>query len=104
MNDLRSFQLTVAKVLTALGVAHVLMLAAILALLGRNIVANVFVCGAFALIPVALLVAGRSITTIIVSLAITLVGQTSLQLGVRSGTSARSSGACRPSHLTTWRG
>jgi methyl-accepting chemotaxis protein len=78
MNDLRSFQLTVAKVLTGLGVAHVPMLAAILALLGRNIIANVVVCGALALIPLALLVAGRSITTVLVSLSVTLVGQTSL--------------------------
>jgi len=85
MNDLRSFQLTVAKGLTGLGVAHVPMLAAILALLGRNLLGNVFVCGAFALIPIALLVAGRSITAVLVSLAITLVGQTSLLVLAFSG-------------------
>jgi methyl-accepting chemotaxis protein len=85
MNDLRSFQLAVAKVLTGLSVAHVPMLAAILALLGRNIIANVLVCGGFSLIPLALLVAGRSITTVLVSLSITLVGQTSLLVLAFSG-------------------
>jgi methyl-accepting chemotaxis protein len=85
MNDLRSFQLTVARVLTILSVAHVPMLAIICAMLGRDILANVFACGALALIPIALLFAGRPITTVAFGLAITLVGQTSLLVLAFSG-------------------
>ena len=76
---------SVAKVLTGLGVAHVPMLAIICALMGRNVLANVFACGALALIPVALLLAGRPIATIAFGLAITLVGQTSLLVLAFSG-------------------
>src|ERR1700722_17880370 len=78
MSDLRSFQLTVAKVLTWLGIVHVPVLAAICAVLGRNVAANALACAALALIPIALTYAGRSITTIAFGVAITLVGQTSL--------------------------
>ncbi len=78
MTDLRSFQLTVAKVLTALGVAHVPMLALICLLLGDDVIANSIVCAALALIPLALLYAGRPITTVAFAIAVTLVGQTSL--------------------------
>jgi methyl-accepting chemotaxis protein len=85
MNDLRSFQLTVAKGLTTLSVVHIPMLAIICALLGRNVLANVFACGAFALIPVVLLFAKRPIMTVAFGLAITLVGQTSLLVLAFSG-------------------
>ena len=78
MTDLRSFQLTVAKVLAALGVAHVPMLAVICALLGGNVVANTVACAALAVIPLVLLYAGRPIATVAFAIAITLVGQTSL--------------------------
>ena len=78
MTDLRSFQFTVAKVLTALGIAHVPMLAVICVLLDRNVVANSVACAALAVVPLALLYAGRSITTVAFAIAITLVGQTSL--------------------------
>src|ERR1700704_3029274 len=78
MSDLRSFQLTVAKVLTGLGIVHVPVLAAICAVLGRNVAANAIACAALALIPIALTYSGRSITTIAFGIAITLVGQTSL--------------------------
>src|ERR1700731_2447210 len=78
MSDLRSFQLTLAKVLTGLGIVHVPVLAAICAVLGRDVMANALACAALALIPIALTYAGRSITTIAFGVAITLVGQTSL--------------------------
>src|SRR5580704_11602814 len=85
MSDLRSFQLTVAKVLTGLGIVHVPVLAAICAMLGRNVAANAIACALLALIPIALTYAGRSITTIAFGIAITLVGQTSLLVFAFSG-------------------
>jgi methyl-accepting chemotaxis protein len=85
MNDLRSFQLTVAKILTILSIVHIPMLAIICAVLGRNVLANVFACGAFALIPIGLLFARQPITTVAFGLAITLVGQTSLLVLAFSG-------------------
>ena len=85
MSDLQSFQRTVAKVLTGLSVAHVPMLAVICALLGRDITANTIACTALAVIPIALLYAGRPITTVAFGLAVTLVGQTSLLVLAFSG-------------------
>jgi methyl-accepting chemotaxis protein len=85
MSDLESFQRTVAKVLTGLSAAHVPMLAVICALLGRDIAANTLACAALAVIPIALLYAGRPITTVAFGLAITLVGQTSLLVLAFSG-------------------
>jgi methyl-accepting chemotaxis protein len=85
MSDLESFQRTVAKVLTGLSAAHVPMLAVICALLGRDIAANALACAALAVIPIALLYAGRPITTVAFGLAITLVGQTSLLVLAFSG-------------------
>src|SRR5579863_3737916 len=85
MSDLRSFQLTVAKVLTGLGVVHVPMLAGICALLGRGVLPDTVACGVLAAIPVVLLYAGRPITMVAFGLAITLVGQTSLLVLVFSG-------------------
>ena len=85
ISDLRSFQLTVAKTLTGLGLVHVPMLAVICALLGRDVVANTSACAAFAMIPVALLYAGRPITIVSFGLAVTLVGQTSLLVLAFSG-------------------
>jgi hypothetical protein len=55
MTDLRAFQLTVAKVLAALGVAHVPMLAAICFLLGSNVMANTVAAAALAVVPLAML-------------------------------------------------
>jgi methyl-accepting chemotaxis protein len=49
-----------------------------LRLLGDNVVSNTIACAAFAVIPLALLYAGRSIPTVAFAIAITLVGQTSL--------------------------
>src|ERR1700733_6636209 len=85
MSDLRSFQLTLAKVLTWLGIVHVPVLAAICAVLGRDVIANAIACAALAVIPIALTYAGRSITTIAFGIAITLVGQTSLLVLAFSG-------------------
>jgi len=85
MSDLESFQRTVAKVLTGLSAAHVPMLAVICALLGRDIAANTLACAALAVIPIALLYAGRPITTVAFGLAVTLVGQTSLLVLAFSG-------------------
>src|ERR1700732_961214 len=85
MSDRRSFQLTLAKVLTGLGIVHVPMLAAICAVLGRDVAANAAACAALAVIPIALSYAGRSITTIAIGIAITLVGQTSLLVLAFSG-------------------
>jgi methyl-accepting chemotaxis protein len=85
MSDLESFQRTVAKVLTGLSAAHVPTLAVICALLGRDIAANTIACAALAVIPIALLYAGRPITTVAFGLAITLVGQTSLLVLAFSG-------------------
>jgi methyl-accepting chemotaxis protein len=78
MMNLQSFQLTVAKVLTALAVVHVPILAAICAALGRGVLANTVACAALALIPLILFYAGRPIVTVAFGLAIALVGQTSL--------------------------
>jgi methyl-accepting chemotaxis protein len=85
MSDLQSFRLTVAKVLTALGIAHVPMLMVICALLGRDIVGNTVACAGVALIPIALLYAKRSITTVAFGIAIALIGQTSLLVLAFSG-------------------
>src|SRR6202021_2206644 len=85
MNDLRSFQLTLAKVLTGLGIVHVPVLAVICAVLGRNFAANTISCAAPANIPIALSFAGRSITTVAFGIAITLIGQTSLLVLAFSG-------------------
>jgi len=85
MSDLRSFQLTLAKVLTGLGIVHVPVLAVICAVLGRDVVANSIACAALSVIPIALTYAARSITTIAFGIAITLVGQTSLLVLAFSG-------------------
>jgi hypothetical protein len=85
MSDLRSFQLAVAKVLIALGIVHVPILAAICALLGRDIVANSLACAALAIIPLLLFYAGRPVTTVAFGIAVTLVGQTSLLVLAFSG-------------------
>jgi methyl-accepting chemotaxis protein len=85
MNDLRSFQLTVAKVLIGLGVVHVPILAGICALLGRDAWSDAFAASLLAAIPIVLLYTGRSITMVAFGLAITLVGQTSLLVLAFSG-------------------
>jgi methyl-accepting chemotaxis protein len=85
MSDLRSFQLTVAKVLTGLGVVHVPTLAVICALLGRSVLPDTLACGVLAAIPIVLLYAGRPLTMVAFGLAVTLVGQTSLLVLAFSG-------------------
>src|SRR6202023_3856623 len=85
MSDLRSFQLTVAKVVAGVGVVDLNLVAAICAVLGRDVAANAIACAALAVIPIVLTYAGRSITTIAFGIAITLVGQTSLLVLAFSG-------------------
>lgn len=85
MSDLRTFQLTIAKVLIAWGVINVPLLAVICALLGRNILPETFAASLLAIIPIALLYTGRSITIVAFGLAIALVGQTSLLVLAFSG-------------------
>jgi methyl-accepting chemotaxis protein len=78
MTDLQSFQLTIARVLLALGFVHVPILAIICALLGRDVFGNTLAALALAAAPLALHYAGRSITVVAFAIAIALVGQTSL--------------------------
>ncbi len=85
MSDLRSLQLTVAKVLTGLAVVHVPVLAVICALIGHGVLPDTVACGVLAAIPIGLLYAGRPITMVAFGLAITLVGQTSLLVLAFSG-------------------
>src|SRR5580704_14314383 len=85
MTDLRSLQLTIAKVLAALGVIHVPILAIVCFLLGRRLTGNVMVCLALAAVPPVLLYAGRPLGTVASAIAVTLVGQTSLMVFAFSG-------------------
>src|SRR6266849_5785811 len=85
MTDLRSLQLTIARVLAALGVIHVPILAIVCLLLGRDLTGNVMVCLALAAVPPVLLYAGRPLGTVAFALAVTLVGQTSLLVYAFSG-------------------
>src|SRR5580704_7446019 len=85
MTDLRSLQLTIAKVLAALGVIHVPILAIVCFLLGRDLTGNVMVCLALAAVPPILLYAGRPLGTVALAIAVTLVGQTSLLVYAFSG-------------------
>jgi methyl-accepting chemotaxis protein len=85
MTDLRSLQLTIAKVLAALGVIHVPILAIVCFLLGRDLTGNVMVCLALAAVPPILLYAGRPLGTVALAIAVTLVGQTSLMVFAFSG-------------------
>jgi methyl-accepting chemotaxis protein len=85
MSDLQSLQLTIARVLAALGMVHVPILAFVCLLLGRDLAGNVVVCLALAAVPPALLYAGRPLTTVALAIAVTLVGQTSLLVFAFSG-------------------
>jgi methyl-accepting chemotaxis protein len=78
MTDLEEFQRTVAKVLVGLAIAHVPILAVICVVLGRDVTENTLACAAFAVVPLALLYAGRPLTTVAFAIAVALVGQTSL--------------------------
>ena len=85
MTDLEKFQRSVAKALVALGIVHVPLLAAICALLGRNMTDNTLACLALAAVPAILLYAGRPVTTVAFAIAVALVGQTSLLVAAFNG-------------------
>jgi methyl-accepting chemotaxis protein len=78
MTELEKFKELVAKALIALAFIHVPILAAICFLLGRDIIDNSLACLALAVVPAALLYAGRPITIVASAIAVVLVGQTSL--------------------------
>jgi methyl-accepting chemotaxis protein len=85
MNNLESFQRTVAKALCILAAAHVPVLGLISWVLGQGIWANGLAAFAFAAVPVLMWWAGRRLTVIAFALAVALVGQTSLLVFAFSG-------------------
>ena len=78
MKNLETFQRTVAHALIALSMLHIPILGLIAWLLGQDVTANLLAALALAVVPAGFLWAGRSLTTIALALAVTLVGQTSL--------------------------
>jgi len=78
MKNLETFQRTVAHTLTALAIAHVPILGLIAWWLGKGVTVNLASATALAALPAAFLWAGRPMATIALSLAVTLIGQTSL--------------------------
>jgi methyl-accepting chemotaxis protein len=85
MTDLRSLQLAIARVLAALGIVHVPILAVVCLLLGRDLMGNVMVCLALGIVPPILLYAARPLSVVAFAIAVTLVGQTSLLVFAFSG-------------------
>jgi methyl-accepting chemotaxis protein len=85
MTDLQNLQATIARVLVAVGLIHVPILAVICLVLGRDVTSNVMVCLALGVVPPALLYAGRPLNTVAFAIAVTLVGQTSLLVYAFSG-------------------
>ena len=78
MKNLETFQRTVAHALIALSMLHIPILGLIAWLLGQDVTENLLAASALAVVPAGFLWAGRSLTTIALALAVTLVGQTSL--------------------------
>src|SRR5215831_3586704 len=78
MNNLESFQRTVAKALCILAAAHVPVLGLISWALGQGAWVNSMTAFVFAAVPTLLWWAGRKLTVIAFALAVALVGQTSL--------------------------
>ncbi|HLH11898.1 MAG TPA: methyl-accepting chemotaxis protein [Methylovirgula sp.] len=78
MKDFDAFQNSVARILTALAVAHVPILGLICWSIGRDPRLFMFAAAGLAALPVALSATGRPISVIAFALAVTLVGQTSL--------------------------
>ena len=85
MNNLESFQRTVARALCILAATNVPVLGLISWALGQAVWANGFAAFAFAAVPVLLWSAGRPLTIVAFALAVTLVGQTSLLVFAFSG-------------------
>jgi len=78
MNNLESFQRTVAKALCILAAANAPVLGLISWALGQAVWVNSATALVFAAVPILLWCAGRPLTIIAFALAVTLVGQTSL--------------------------
>jgi methyl-accepting chemotaxis protein len=78
MNNLESFQRTVAKALCILAAVHVPVLGLISWALGQGAWVNSMTASVFAAVPALLWWAGRDLTVIAFALAVALVGQTSL--------------------------
>jgi methyl-accepting chemotaxis protein len=85
MTSLDTLQRSFAKALAVLAALHVPILALICWLLDRDVVANSMTALALAAVPVAFLLTQRSLNIIACSLAVTLVGQTSLLVYAFSG-------------------
>jgi methyl-accepting chemotaxis protein len=85
MNNLESFQRTVAKALCILAVVHVPVLGLISLALGQGMWVNSIAAFAFAAVPVLSWWAGRSLSIVAFALAVTLVAQTSLLVFAFSG-------------------
>lgn len=85
MNDLDTFQNSVARILTALAMAHVPILGLICWSIGRDPGSFMLAAAGFAALPLALFLVRRPIAVIAFGLAITLVGQTSLLVYAFSG-------------------
>ena len=85
MTSLETFQLTIARALTALVVLQVPILALVCWLLNRDVIANSLVALALAAVPVTFVLTQRNVTAIAYGLAVALVGQTSLLVYAFSG-------------------
>src|SRR5215467_15888996 len=85
MNNLESFQRTVAKALCVLAAVNVPVLGLISWALGQAVWTNGFAACALAAVPVLLWWAGRPLTVVAFALAVALVGQTSLLVFAFSG-------------------
>ncbi len=85
MNDFDTFQNAVARILTALAVAHVPILGLICWSIGRDPRSFMLAAAAFAALPIAFSITRRPITVIAFALAVTLIGQTSLLVYAFSG-------------------
>ena len=78
MTNLDSFRLTVARALLVVAALHVPILGFVCWLLGRDVTANMLAALAFAAVPAYFLLVRRSMPMVAYTLAIALVGQTSL--------------------------
>ena len=85
MNSLEEFQGTIAKVLVLLATAHVLVLTALAALLGRSPFLAFGVSGALAAMPVAWYLSGRKARLVGYALSPALVGQAAVLVWVFAG-------------------
>ena len=85
MTSLESFQRKVAYALIALSWVHVPILAIASVLLGVNVWANTAAAFALALLPSIFLWLRRPLLTVSLSLAVTLVGQTSILVNIFAG-------------------